>query len=395
MAHGAAFPRFNWEMQPVRRSGGRAARTATPERGLAQRLPFAIFTAVSFGLLIVSKIYPTLNERVQGVLIDVAAPVVDVMGEPVTAIRGFGTAVADTLNGAEKVETLRAENEKLRRWRNVAMRLDIENAQLRALMRVSEEMRVPAIATRVVSDPGGPFVRAILLDAGVGKGVSKFQPVMDQSGVVGRIVTVGRQSSRALLVTDLNSRIPVFIRRTGDRGILVGDNSDRPKLAYLPMQSSAKVGDEVFTSGDGGIFPAKLPVGVVDFVEGSTVRVKLAADLSRLDFVNVMAYVPLQKPEQSAVVQPVEALPQGSSVAAETGAARPPVDFTPPADPVLASPSLIPALRPVAPAATPADPAPPAEGTLAEGAPAQPAAEAEPDDVESPDVTPPPSRGGT
>ncbi len=379
-------------MQPVRRSGGRAARTANPERGLAQRLPFAIFIAVSLGLLIFSKIYPTLNDQVQGALIDVAAPVVDVLGEPVTAIRGFGTVVADTLNGAKKVETLRAENERLRRWRDVAMRLDGENAQLRALMRVSDEMQIPSISTRVVSDPGGPFVRAILLDAGVSRGVGKFQPVMDKAGVVGRIVTVGRQSSRALLLTDLNSRIPVFIRRTGDRGILVGDNSDRPKLAYLPMQSSARIDDEVFTSGDGGIFPAKLPVGVVDYVDGPTVRVRLAADLSRLDFVNVMAYVPLEKPEQSAVAQPLETLPQGSSVTAETGADRPPAAFAAPADPVLPSPSLVPAPRPAVPADPPAFPAVPAPP---EGTPAQPAAAAGPIEEENPDETPPPSQGGT
>jgi rod shape-determining protein MreC len=373
----------------VRRSGGRAARTANPERGLAQRLPFAIFTAVSFSLLIVSKIYPTLNERVQGVLIDVAAPVVDVLGEPVTAIRGAGVAVADTLGGAAKVEELRAENERLRRWRNVAMRLDGENAQLRALMRVSDETKIPVISTRVVSDPGGPFVRAILLDAGFSKGVGKFQPVMDASGVVGRIVTVGRQSSRALLLTDLNSRIPVFIRRTGDRAILVGDNSDRPKLAYLPMQSSAKVGDEVFTSGDGGIFPAKLPVGTVDFVDGPTVRVKLAADLSRLDLVNVMAYVPLEKPEESPVAQPLESMPKGPEMAVEAGEGenRPPgaVIHT---EPVLPSPPLVQQPHPQPPVASPAAGDPPAPGD-----PAVSPAEAAPE-ADSPDETPPPSRGG-
>ncbi len=339
---GAAFRMFNWEMQPVRRSGGRAARTANPERGLARQLPFAIFLVVSVVLLIVSKIYPSLNERVQGVLLDVAAPVVDVVGEPVTAMRGAGGKVADTLGGAEKLEELRAENERLKRWRDVAMRLDGENAQLRALMRVSEETRIPAISARVVSDPGGPFVRAILLDAGGSKGVAKFQPVMDPSGVVGRIVTVGRQSSRALLLTDLNSRIPVFVRRTGDRAILVGDNSDRPKLAYLPMQSSAKVGDEVFTSGDGGIFPPKLPVGVVDFVDGSTVRVRLSADMSRLDFVNVMAYEPIERPEQNPAAEAVDALPPGPSVAAVTEPRIEPPVAMPPADPVLPSPPLVP-----------------------------------------------------
>jgi rod shape-determining protein MreC len=252
-------------------------------------------------------------------------------------------------------------------------------------MRLSEETRIPAIATRVVSDPGGPFVRAIILDAGGSKGVSKFQPVMAPAGVVGRIVTVGRQSARALLLTDLNSRIPVFIRRTGDRGILLGDNSDRPKLAYLPMQSSAKVGDEVFTSGDGGIFPAKLPVGVVDFVDGPTVRVRLAADLSRLDFVNVLAYQPVEKPEADPVAGPVEGLPQGPAVA-EVDATRPDVTgHAPPADPILPSPALIP--QPAIPSADPLPPAAP------EGAPE--AAAAPPEDEGEADVSPLPSPGGT
>jgi rod shape-determining protein MreC len=378
----------NWETQPVRRSTGRAARTTNPERGLAQRASFAVFLAISLGLLIFSKVYPTLTERVQGVLIDVAAPVVDVLGEPVTAFRGLGVKVADTLGGAEKVEALRAENERLKRWRNVAMRLDGENAQLRTLMRLSEETRIPAISTRVVSDPGGPFVRAIILDAGGSKGVSKFQPVMAPAGVVGRIVTVGRQSARALLLTDLNSRIPVFIRRTGDRGILMGDNSDRPKLAYLPMQSSARVGDEVFTSGDGGIFPAKLPVGVVDFVDWPTVRVRLAADLSRLDFVNVLAYEPVEKPEENPVAGAVEGLPHGPAVA-EVDAIRPDITgHATPADPILPSPALIPPPAEIPPA-DPSSPPPAAP----EGAPE--AAAAPPDDEGAADNSPLPSPGGT
>ncbi|MGE0667997.1 MAG: rod shape-determining protein MreC [Sphingomonadales bacterium] len=367
----------------MRRSGGRAARTANPERGLAQRLPFAIFTAVSLSLLIVSRIYPALNDRVQGVLIDVAAPILGVLGEPVAAVRGLGTRVADTLGGAAKVEALRAENERLKRWRDVAMRLDGENAQLRALMRVSEETRIPAISSRVVSDPGGPFVRAILLDAGVGKGVSRFQPVMDTWGVVGRIVTVGRQSSRALLLTDLNSRIPVFVRRTGDRAILVGDNTDRPKLAYLPMQSSARIGDEVFTSGDGGIFPPKLPVGIVDFVDGATVRVKLSADLSRLDFVNVLAYAPLEKPEQTAEAPPLESLPADGEVVAESGDGRV-AGVLAPAAPVLPSPPLVPLPRPQAPAMPESQTAP-----SGEAAPVDPAAS------DGADGTAQPAQGGT
>ncbi|MBI1181539.1 MAG: rod shape-determining protein MreC [Alphaproteobacteria bacterium] len=346
----------------MRRSNGRAARNSNPERNMAQRASFAVFVAVSLGLLLVTKLYPTLTEQVQGVLIDVAAPVVDVLGEPVLAFRSFGGRVADTLDGADRVEALRAQNERLKRWRDVALRLDSENAQLRSLMRLSDETKIPAVTTRVISDPGGPFVRAIILDSGGAKGISKFQPVMDPAGVVGRIVTVGRHSARALLLTDLNSRVPVFIRRTGDRAILVGDNSDRPRLAYLPMESSVKVGDEVLTSGDGGVFPAKLPVGVVDYVRGSTVRVRLAADLARLDFVNVLAYEPVERPEAAPGIADIPA-PPADGTAAQVAERGPQVRVAPPvAPPVLPSPSPLPPQR-AAPTPVPdATPAPEAAG---------------------------------
>jgi rod shape-determining protein MreC len=308
---------------------------------MAQRASFAVFIALSLGLLLFSKLYPTRTEQVQGVLIDVAAPVVDVLGEPVVAFRAFGGRVVDTLDGADRVEALRAENERLKRWREVALRLDNENAQLRALMRLSDQTRIPAVTSRVVSDPGGPFVRAIILDSGKGKGVVRFQPVVDPAGVVGRVVTVGQHSSRALLLTDLNSRVPVYIRRTGDRAILLGDNSDRPRLSYLPMETSIEVGDEVLTSGDGGIFPAKLPVGVVDYVDGGTVRVKLAADLSRLDFVNVLAYEPVERPEASPVAAPLLEERYGKS--SDLIQVDREVNVAPaPAPPVLASPSPLP-----------------------------------------------------
>jgi rod shape-determining protein MreC len=320
---------------------------------MAQRASFAVFLAVSLGLLIFSKVYPGLTERVQGALTDVAAPVVSVLGEPVGAFRQFGTRVADTLDGAEKVEALRRENERLKRWRDVALRLDGENAALRALMRVSEEAGIPAVTTRVVSDPGGPFVRAIILDAGAIKGVDKFQPVVDPAGVVGRIVTVGRRSARALLLTDLNSRVPVYIRRTGDRAILVGDNSDRPRLAYLPMESSARVGDEVLTSGDGGIFPPRMPVGVVDYVEGGVVRVRLAADLARLDFVNVLAYEPVARPEENPAAGPLEPLPDAPAVAG--GSPAPPAAAPPEAPPAAAPPATAPPTTAPGPAAGPRD----------------------------------------
>ncbi|MDA0338350.1 MAG: rod shape-determining protein MreC [Proteobacteria bacterium] len=283
----------------MRRSQGRNPRNGNLARGLAQQASIFVFLLVSVALLIAGKIDPKLSNAVQGVLVDVAAPIVDTVGKPIEAVREFGRRSGDVLQGADRIEELRTENEALRRWKNVALRLDDENAQLRALVRVQDRQDIPMSVAHVVSDTTGPFLRAVILDVGALDGIERHQPVLDEVGVVGRVNAVGRNSSRALLITDLNSRVPVIVVRTGTRAILAGDNGPRPWLAFLPMKATVEVGDEVVTSGDGDVFPANLAVGTVDSVNDGIARVRLSADLSRLDFVNVLDYDPPPPPEEN------------------------------------------------------------------------------------------------
>ncbi len=281
----------------MNRTISRASGTINPLRMLAQRVSFLAFLGLSIALLIFSRVDPGLTSRVQGALLDVAAPVVEFVGRPVVAARSLGDRMGALTDAADRVERLEERNRKLSQWRETALRLDAENAQLRALMDVKREKNIPTSTARVISEPGGPFLRAVLLNAGERHGVDRHQPVIDEMGLVGRVVTLGRETSRVLLITDLNSRIPVTIDRTGERAILSGDNSSRPRLAFLPMGADIRLGDRVSTSGDGGVFPPRLAVGTVDFIEKNVARVRLAADLSRLDFVNVLAYTPPPTPE--------------------------------------------------------------------------------------------------
>jgi rod shape-determining protein MreC len=78
---------------------------------------------------------------------------------------------------------------------------------------------------------------------------------------------VGLRAARVLLVTDLNSRVPVLIENEHARAVLAGDNSARPGLLYVEPQTAVKIGDRVVTSGDGGLFPPGLPVGTVAAIE--------------------------------------------------------------------------------------------------------------------------------
>ena len=86
---------------------------------------------------------------------------------------------------------------------------------------------------------------------------------MTGDGLVGRVAELGDHAARILLLTDLNSRVPVVIEETRERAILSGDNTERPALAYLPPDARVSSGQRVVTSGSGGVLPAGLPIGTV------------------------------------------------------------------------------------------------------------------------------------
>jgi rod shape-determining protein MreC len=113
---------------------------------------------------------------------------------------------------------------------------------------------------------------------------------MTGAGLVGRVTEVGDRAARVLLVTDLNSRVPVAVDGSRERAVLAGDNSDRPRLLYLPARTTVKVGDRLVSSGNGGIFPPGLPVGEVAAIEDGIVRVEPYAELSRLDYLRIVNY---------------------------------------------------------------------------------------------------------
>jgi rod shape-determining protein MreC len=93
-----------------------------------------------------------------------------------------------------------------------------------------------------------------------------------------------------LLITDLNSRIPVTIESTHVPAVLAGDNSERPRLIYLQSGTGAKIGDRIVTSGEGGVFPPGVPVGVVAAIDAAGPRVEPYVQLSQLGYVLVVDY---------------------------------------------------------------------------------------------------------
>lgn len=292
-----------------------------------------------------------------------AAPVSGVIGAPGRWTGQGANWLGSYFFTASENRRLRAQLEDMRRWRDTALALKDQNDRYQALLGLKINPPIPMVAARVVSDARGPFSNARLADAGEERGVVVGNPVITERGLVGRVVGVARGASRVLLLSDTASRTPVMIDRTNARAILTGDGGPNPKLEYLRGREPVKAGDRVITSGDGGVVPRGLPVGVaVKGIDGRW-RVALAADSSAIDFVQILKFVDFsQLADQQALstihVPPVTTENPQQSI---LGPSRPAAPSSPTAAPSSAPETAAPPPAP-APAVAPATAAPAAPG---------------------------------
>ncbi len=274
-------------MRPI---GGRIGRLAIPLRVLAQRFALLFLVGASVALMIAAKGEHWAVERVRTTVMDAITPVLDVVSRPAQAFNTASEQVSRLLYVYAENDRLREENERLRSWQSTARRLEQENAAFRALLRARPEPGVLYVSGRVVGDSGGPWVRTLALNAGEADGVRKGSAVVTGDGLVGRVVEAGDRSARILLLTDLNSRVPVVVESSRYRAILEGDNSDTLKLSFVIPSDDIRIGDRIVTSGSGGLFPAGLPIGDVTAIKDGTALVTPLVRFDRLEYVRVLRF---------------------------------------------------------------------------------------------------------
>jgi rod shape-determining protein MreC len=259
-------------------------------RTALQRTTLPILVLLSGAIIVLGKADQLLFNSVRTKVADTVAPVLDALAQPLNAAGDVVDRAKMVVNTYQENVRLEAENARLLQWQQTARNLAAENQELRGLLKAVPETAPSYVTAPVIANSGGAFVRMILINAGSVDHVARGQAAITGEGLVGRLTEVGDRASRVLLITDLNSRIPVTVEGTHVPAILAGDNSERPRLLYLPSGDAAKVGDRVLTSGEGGIFPPGLPVGIIAAIDSAGPRVEPYVELSQLGYVLVVDY---------------------------------------------------------------------------------------------------------
>lgn len=259
-----------------------------------RRLGLAVLILLLSAIFLVWRIDSPRVERFRMAVIDRVVPSMDWAMAPVTATVELFRDLQSYRRLTEQNAELRRELQQMKAWKEAALQLEQENARLLDLNNMRLDPALTKISGEVLADSGSPFRQSVLLNVGARDGIVDGWATMDGIGLVGRIAGVGERTSRVILLTDTNSRVPVSVQPSGQRAMIVGDNSPAPPLEFIENSDLVRPGDRVVSSGDGGVFPAGLLIGQVAQDRNGRLRVRLAADYERLKFLKVLRSQPAE-----------------------------------------------------------------------------------------------------
>jgi rod shape-determining protein MreC len=248
-------------------------------RARGYQLPLAVLFVLAVALVLIGKAQSTLFDRARAHVADWMAPGLEAVHKPVDWVSGWWHNLGDTLNVHDENVRLKAENAKLKQWQVYATMLEARVKRYQLLLHAVPDPALSSVLAHVIGRAKRPFLETMILDAGKANGVKPGQAVIDSSGMIGRIFLAGDHTAWVILLSDLNSRIPVVIEPSHAQAILTGDNAKAPSLETLAQGAQVHEGDAVVSSGDGGILPPGLPIGTV-IADGGVFRVALLADPS-------------------------------------------------------------------------------------------------------------------
>jgi len=287
------------------------------------------------GLILMSMILLTVDLRASGegfggVLRDgaqsVFTPVQRVVGAVTSPVVGFFEGISDLVGLRSENERLRAEVADLERRLEETESLQVRVRELEEILAIEPPDALESVTARVLARGVSEFDHIRLIDKGRSDGITVDMPVVDEGGLVGRVVSVTGSEARIRLISDPTLRVAVRVERTGETGVLTGRGTGPMMLEMFNTDASLEAGDLLVTAD--GRFPAELNVATV--AEDATAEVGFSlrttaiptAELTRIDLVKVLIFTrddtTSDDLEDLPVEVPVETIPETTTTTTTT-----------------------------------------------------------------------------
>ncbi|HVV64010.1 MAG TPA: rod shape-determining protein MreC [Rhizomicrobium sp.] len=304
------------------------------------QLPLAVLFVLAVAIVLIGKAQSSLFDRARAHVTDWIAPELAWVHRPFDWVSGWWSDLGEAYSVYRENVRLKDENARLRQWQTAAVALEARVKRYQLLLHAVPDPALSTVLAKVIGRAKRPFMETMILDAGRSSGVKPGEAVVDARGMIGRIFLAGDHTSWVIPLSDLSSRVPVIIEPSHARAILAGDNAKAPSLESLAQGATIATGDQVLSSGDGGILPPGLPIGTV-VAGGDGFRVALLADPAVSQDVQIVQFKkPVEQPPQpgagdlpisaaglppaSAPLAPNPSAPAGPSAAQPHPAAKSP-----------------------------------------------------------------------
>lgn len=195
-------------------------------------------------------------------------------------------SVAENLDLHHQVIQLTEENLRLRQSHG-------DLARMRSLLSYSEELSAPTIMAQIVMLDTSSRFKSIIINRGTDSGIEVNDPVVNASGLLGRVVLTTHDMAKVQLITDSNSAVGCLVERTRRQGVVHGDGSSAAQMADIPALADVAVGDVVSTAGIDGIYPKGIPVGRVIKTDQGKSLFKAVWLLPAVDFSSIESVIVL------------------------------------------------------------------------------------------------------
>jgi len=266
-----------------------AIRSAFLKKGNQQRFSLIVLIFFSISLIVLSRFNVPAINYLKVSLNEIIYRASFVVSIPEQQIQNASIALEKHFKLYEDLKITKKRIKELEFEKYNSNYLSAENTRLRKLI---DEYIVQSdeLVAKVLLDKNSPFLKSIIVNKGSKDGVKLGMAVLDNQYLIGKIVEVNYSTSRALLVSDLNSKIPISVEPGNLLSILSGTGKSYGKIQYTQQDFIFQESNVVYTSGSGGIFKSGIPIGKIKIESNENIRVNFFSNLSQITFVKLISF---------------------------------------------------------------------------------------------------------